>query len=380
MKQLLPRQAGSATTAPATLPTAVPTTTRRRVLHVVRRTVLKAFTDGILGMSAQGAFWQALSLPPLLLGLLGSVGYVGSWIGPQVVEQVEEKALTFCLTVFSPNIVDQIIAPTVRDTLNEGRGDVVSIGFLISLWAGSSAMASFVDGITTAYGQREIRNVIWQRIFGLLLYLVALVIGVVTLPLLALGPDLLSRLVPDRIQDDVSELVGWLYYPGLGLLLVIALTTLYKVALPRKLPWHRGLPGAVLAMVVFVLSSSGLRLYIGWVTGTGFTYGALATPIAFLLFTFFIGFAIVAGAQLNNAIEEMWPARMTHRERRRWRRLEMERTAERLRADSGSTDKRTGSAEPGRQRGAGPTEPGSQQGSDSAEPGSQRAPTSAPAN
>jgi membrane protein len=334
MKQPPSPPAGSAKTAPPT--------PRHKVLHVLRRTVLKAFADGIFGMSAQGAFWQALSLPPLLLGLLGSLGYVGGWFGPETVGQVEEKALAFCQTVFSPSIVDQIIAPTVRDILNEGRGDVVSIGFLISLWAGSSAMASFVDAITTAYGQREIRNVIWQRIFGLLLYLVALVIGVFTLPLLALGPDLLSLLVPDRIQDDVSELVGWLYYPGLGLLLVLALTTLYKVALPRKLPWHRGLPGAALAMVVFVLSSSGLRLYIGWVTGTGFTYGALATPIAFLLFTFFIGFAIVAGAQLNNAIEEMWPAHMTHRERRRWRRLEMERTAERLRADGG-TDNRTGS-------------------------------------
>lgn len=337
MKPLSHRTGPAATAPPAT---------RHKVLHVLRRTVLKAFSDGIFGMSAQGAFWQALSLPPLLLGLLGSLGYVGGWFGPEIVRQVEDKVLAFGQTVFSPSVVEQIIAPTVLDILNEGRGDVVSIGFLISLWAGSSAMASFVDAITTAYRQREIRNVIWQRIFGLLLYLVALVIGVVTLPLLALGPDLLSRLVPDRIQDDVSDLVGWLYYPGMGLLLVLALTTLYKVALPRKLPWHRGLPGAMVAMVVFVLSSSGLRLYIGWVTSTGFTYGALATPIAFLLFTFFIGFAIVVGAQLNNAIEEMWPARMTQRERRRWRRLEMERTAERLRADSGTDNH----PETGRQR------------------------------
>ena len=39
------------------------------------------------------------------------------------------------------------------------------------------------------------------------------------------------------------------------------------------------------------------------------------------------------GAQLNNTIQEMWPAHMTRRERRRWRRLEMERAAERLRAE-----------------------------------------------
>jgi membrane protein len=311
---------------------AQPTAPRHRIWRVLRRTAFKAFDDGIFAMSAQGAFWQALSLPPLLLALLGSLGYVGSWFGPETVQQVEDKTLAFCQTVFSPSVVEQIIAPTVRDILNEGRGEIVSIGFLISLWAGSSAMASFVDAITTAYRQRDIRNVVWQRIFALLLYLAALVLGVFTLPVLALGPGLLARMAPGPLEHDVEVLVDWLYYPTVGLLLVLALATLYKVALPRKLPWHRGLPGAMLAMVVFLLTSGGLRLYIGWITGTGFTYGALATPIAFLLFTFFIGFAIVAGAQLNNAIEEMWPAHMTRRERRRWRRLEMERAAERLRA------------------------------------------------
>ena len=213
----------------------------------------------------------------------------------------------------------------------QGRGTIVTIGFVLSLWAGSSAMASFVDAITLAYGQRDVRNTVWQRIFALLLYLVALVIGVFTLPVLALGPDLMIRLAPDAWEDTLAIWVDRFYYPAVGLLLVLALTTLYKVALPRKLPWHRGLPGALLAMLCFLVTSAGLRWYIAWVTSTGYTYGALATPIAFLLFTFFIGFAIILGAQLNHTIEEMWPAHMTQRERRRWRRLEMERAAEQLR-------------------------------------------------
>jgi membrane protein len=306
---------------------------RRGPLRVIVRTATKAWHDGIFGLSAQGAFWQTLSLPPLLLGLLGGLGYIASWFGPETVQEVEDKALSFCRRVFDPTVVDQIIAPTVRDILSEGRGELVTIGFVLSLWAGSSAMASFVDAITLAYGQRDVRSAVWQRIFALLLYLVGMVIGVFTLPLVALGPDLLIQLAPAAWESTVAIWVDRFYYPAVGLLLVLALTTLYKVALPRKLPWHRGLPGALLAMLCFLVTSAGLRWYIAWVTGTGYTYGALATPIAFLLFTFFIGFAIILGAQLNHAIEEMWPAHMTHRERRTWRRLEMERAAERLRAE-----------------------------------------------
>ena len=51
--------------------------------------------------------------------------------------------------------------------------------------------------------------------------------------------------------------------------------------------------GSVLAAVVFMVATFGLRVYLTWITSTGYTYGALATPIAFLLFAFFLGFAIM---------------------------------------------------------------------------------------
>jgi membrane protein len=172
-----------------------------------------------------------------------------------------------------------------------------------------------------------VRHEVWQRIFALLLYMAALVLLVIGLPILALGPDVLPKLFPLAWRNEISFWVNGFYYPTIGVVLVLALATLYKLALPRKLPWHRGLPGAMLAMAVFLLSSIGLRLYISWITTTGYTYGALATPIAFLLFAFFIGLAIVLGAYFNAAIQEMWPARPTKRQRRRWRRLEMTKAA-----------------------------------------------------
>jgi len=299
----------------------------------VSRTLWKAWDDSILGQSAQAAFWQALSLPPLLLGLLGSLGFVADWFGPSTVSVVEAEILQFSRTVFTADVVSQIIAPTVDDILSRGQGAIVSVGFVLSLWAGSSALASLVDAITMAYCQHKVRNPIWQRTFALLLYLVSLLGAVLVLPLLAIGPGVIPQLFPEQVRGTVENLVVIFYYPGFGVLLVLGLATLYKVTLPRKHPWHRGLPGALLAMVVFLVSTTLLRSYISWVTGTGYTYGALATPIAFLLFSFFLALAVVLGAQFNNAILEMWPVHLTRRERRRQRRLEMDRRPERQRAE-----------------------------------------------
>jgi membrane protein len=235
--------------------------------------------------------------------------------------------------VFSTNVVETIIQPTVSDILTKSHGEIVSFSFVLSLWAGSSAMSSFVDAITVAYQQYGVRNEVVQRLFALLLYLIGLILAVIGLPVLALGPNYLPKVFPAAWQSTVASIGNTFYYPVVAVLLVVALATLYKVALPRRYPWFRGLPGAMLAMVVFILASIGIRIYLLWIGKTGYTYGALAAPIAFLLFTFFIGLAIVVGAYFNSAVQEMWPAKPTRRARSKWRRLEMVRATERAKQD-----------------------------------------------
>jgi membrane protein len=306
---------------------------RRGAWRLIGRTLKKAWDGNIFSESAEAAFWQALSLAPLMLGVFGILGYVGDWFGQRVVSEVRDEIITFSRGIFSGEVVDTYVVETVELMLTEGKGAIASIGFLIALWAGSSAMSSFVDAITVAHDQYGVRHEVWQRVFALLLYMASMVLLIVGLPLLAIGPNALSRLIPEAMREVIATWVSVLYYPTLGVLLVVALATLYKVALPRKLPWHRGVPGAVLAMAIFFLTSAGLRFYLAELSGTGFTYGVLATPVAFLLFLFFIGLALVGGAYFNAAIEELWPAKPTRRQRRKWRRLEFERARSELARD-----------------------------------------------
>lgn len=285
------------------------------VRRVAGRAMAGAWDDDIFSESANAGFWQTLSLPPLLLGIFGILGYVGDWFGPDTVTAVQQWIVEITSGLFSRNAVDEIIAPTVGSILTTARGEVVSVGFVLSLWSGSSAMAAFVDAITRAYGQYQLRNLLWQRVLGVLLYVVGLAFGIVALPLVAIGPDRLLPLVPDGFQPAAGAVVATLTTPVVGVVLVLALTTLYRIALPYKPPWWRGLPGALLAAVVFLLGVTGLRAYLDWITGTGYTYGALAAPIAFLLATFFIALAIVLGAHVNAAIQMEWPAVLRRRGR-----------------------------------------------------------------
>ncbi|BBX70768.1 hypothetical protein MPSYJ_42290 [Mycolicibacterium psychrotolerans] len=268
----------------------------------------KSWDDSIFSESAQAAFWCALSLPPLLLGMLGSLAYIAPLFGPDTLPVIQSQLISTAGRFFSPNVVSEIIEPTVLDIIMGARGEVVSIGFVISLWAGSSAISAFVDSITEAHDQTPLRHPVRQRFFALGLYVVMLVGAIATAPFLALGP----RKVAEFIPDSWDNVLRYGYYPVLFVALTVAVNVLYRVSLPRPLPTHRLLLGSVLATTVFLIATWGLRLYLTWITSTGYTYGALATPIAFLLFAFFLGFAIMIGAELNAAIEEEWPAPSTH--------------------------------------------------------------------
>ncbi|ORA53936.1 ribonuclease BN [Mycolicibacterium chubuense] len=285
-----------------------PRPSRHHIRRVALRTLSKSWDDSIFSESAQAAFWCALSLPPLLLGMLGSLAYIAPLFGPDTLPVIESQLISTAARFFSPNVVSEIIEPTVRDIVRGARGEVVSIGFVISLWAGSSAISAFVDSITEAHDQTPLRHPVRQRFYALGLYVVMLVGAIATAPFLALGP----RKVAEFIPDSWDNVLRYGYYPVLFVAITVAVNVLYRVSLPKPLPTHRLLLGSVLATTVFLVATWGLRLYLTWITSTGYTYGALATPIAFLLFAFFLGFAIMIGAELNAAVEEEWPAPSTH--------------------------------------------------------------------
>jgi membrane protein len=284
---------------------------RHHIRHIVGRTLSKSWDDSIFSESAQAAFWCALSLPPLLLGMLGSLAYVAPLFGPETLPAIQDQLIGTAERFFSSNVVDEIIAPTVRDIVRGARGEVVSIGFVISLWAGSSAISSFVDSVVDAHDQTPLRHPVRQRFFALGLYVAMLVAAIAAAPFVALGPPKIAEKLPESWDNALA----FGYYPLLFVTLLVGVNILYRVSLPEPLPSHRLVLGSILATIVFLVATLGLRFYLTWITSTGYTYGALATPIAFLLFAFFLGFAIMLGAELNAAIQEEWPASPTHAKR-----------------------------------------------------------------
>ncbi|NBE55125.1 YihY/virulence factor BrkB family protein [Streptomyces boluensis] len=283
---------------------------RKTAWLLVKDTVDSCVEYRILGLAAEAAFFTLLSVPPLLLSLIGLLGYVDTWTGADTIQSLRENILEAASTVLSDRGVTEIARPILDDVMKGGRPDVISIGFVISLWSGSRAVTVFIDTITVMYGLDGVRGIVKTRLLAFLLFIVALLIGSVALPLMVAGPDAVIDLV-----SWSESLVRVLYWPVVILLGIIFLTTLYHVSVPVRSPWVEDAPGALVALGMWVLGSFLLRIYltntIEGPSGRPTIYGSLAAPIAVLLWIGVAAFAVLVGAAVNAAVDRVWPSLAT---------------------------------------------------------------------
>jgi len=140
------------------------------------------------------------------------------------------------------------------------------------------------------------------------------------LPPLVIGPRLVRWAAPDAVAETTLTLLHLLFWPAVLTLAMVALTTLYHLGVPWRTPWRRDIPGAVLAVGLWLLASAGLRAYLTLTVQRGAVYGQLAVPIAVVLWLYLTAFAVLLGAELNSEIEHLWP-HDKHPWRIPWRRL-----------------------------------------------------------
>ncbi|MGW5359609.1 YhjD/YihY/BrkB family envelope integrity protein [Actinopolymorpha pittospori] len=284
--------------------------------RLARGTIRVCLRYRVTGLAAEGAFFAILSLPPLVFGLAGSVGYVVGGFGPEAIETVRRELVELARRALTEQSVQSVIVPTVNAVLERGRAEVISIGFVLALWSGSRALNVFIDTITIMYGMGGRRGIVRTRILSFTMYVIALAIGIVVIPLVLAGPTLVDALLPTRL-----DFLATLYWPIVMVVSTAFLTTLYHLALPERTPWLHDLGGAVLAMLLWLLGSFLLRTVLSNTVGSTSIYGPLAAPIAVLLWLYVIVISLLVGAAFNATLH-------AHLEQRAERRAEAEREQE----------------------------------------------------
>ncbi|MEQ4719892.1 YihY/virulence factor BrkB family protein [Nonomuraea sp. B19D2] len=272
---------------------------------IVRASTNAGVAYRVTGLAGEAAFFALLSLPPFVLGLIGVLAKLGTWLGSTVVGQVKTWVIEQSGLLFTDEAVNKVINPLITDVLSDdaGKVSIISLGFLLSLWSGSRALYVYVDLISVAYGLGEERGIIRTRLMSFGLYIVGLIIGIIVMPILVIGPTLLR----DALPGQYGVLIDILYWPVVIIGSVLFLTVLYHVSVPVRTKWYRELPGAILALILWIVCAAVLRAVLSaWFSPVS-VYGSLAAPIALLLWLYITALAVLIGAILNAEVDRLWP-------------------------------------------------------------------------
>jgi membrane protein len=274
---------------------------------VVAGTFRTCLRHRVTGLAAEAGFFALLSLPSFVLGLVASAGYVGRGLGTDLVGDLRDRIAQLAATVLTPDVVHGVILRTFDEVVGAGRPEIVSVGFLLSVWSGSRALNVYLDTISIMCGLGGRRGIVRTRLLSLRLYVVALAVAVVVLPLLLLGPGLLERVARDRLGPHTASVVwlGVLYWVVLVLVAVAGLATLYHVAPPLRTPWRRCLPGAGVALALWLGASIGLRAVVAGTIGGPSVFGPLAAPVALLVWLYLLALAVLVGAAVNTTLDRL---------------------------------------------------------------------------
>jgi len=277
----------------------------QQTCRLIERTGRETFDDRVPGLAAEAALFTLISLPALLLAVVSSLGFVAVALGPEGTDELRELVLG----IPKPFLSDPTYASYERlvgTVLAQTRGGVVSIAILLSIWTGSRAVNRFLETMTIAYDV-EPRPGWRRRLLALGLTIGTLVGAVAVLPPMVFGPRIVEWLAPGAAADNTLRMLDLLFWPAVTLSVLAGLTTVYHVGVPWRTPWRRDVPGALLAMVIWLLASAGLRAYLNLSVQHDAVFSQLAVPIAVVLWLYITAFAVLLGAEFNAEIERMWP-------------------------------------------------------------------------
>lgn len=252
--------------------------------------------DKLLLIAAGVTFYLLLALFPALASFIALYGLVAE---PATV--AEHVTL---LQGVMPGPATELISGQMTRLAGTQSGDLgisAIIALLISLWSANGGVKAIFQGVNIAYDEEEKRSFIRLTLMTLAFTLGGMVLLIALIGVLAVLPAVLA-LVPLGQGTEIA--VSLLRWPLILVLIGLALAVLYRFAPNRTPPeWKWVTWGSGLATVLWVAASVAFSVYLENFADFGASYGAMAAPIAFLLWVWISIIVVLLGAEVNAEME-----------------------------------------------------------------------------
>ncbi len=238
------------------------------------------------------AFFGLLSLFPFLIFLTALAGFFGQ-------TELGIEFVVFLLDSIPEDVSDVLSVPII-EVVQDTRGELLTIGILLSLWTASTGLEAIRGALDRAYGVTRRRPHWRNRLESVLLVVVAASCFIVAMLTLIVGPIVWAEMEAMlRLPEGLRVVWTLLRYAAGALLIVLAVSALYFLLPARRLGGRGVFPGAFAVLVLWLVAATAFSLYLEQFGDYTVTYGSLGGVIVTLLFFYILAVIFVLGAEIN---------------------------------------------------------------------------------
>ncbi len=252
--------------------------------------------NNVIIVSAGVGFFGFLAIFPAIMALISIYGFV---MDPQEIEEQVSK-ISSMLPEQTHEILQYRVDQFIKST-GESLGWGTVFAILLGIWIANIGTKSLFRGINIAYETKSHRGILKHNGLTLLFTFGAIILIILSAALIVAFPSIIEQI---GLPDNMERLISWLRWLIMGLILVGSIGLIYRFGPGRKRPkFHRVIPGAVLATLLWLLASWAFSFYIRHFWNLGEIYGSLSAVVFLMLWLFISTFIILLGAELNSEME-----------------------------------------------------------------------------
>jgi len=247
------------------------------------------------------AYSLFLAIPATALVVLGVFSLVAD---PGAIEDVVGR-----LGRVMPTQATQLLEQSLRRSSESTGSSVVMtvVGFALALWTTTSAATTLMVGLTRAYGRDDERGFVRKRLVAFAIVGALVVAAALVVSLLVMGPYL-ERWIGSAL--DAERATAWAWWTAqwpilMGGLLFVFAVVLYVGPDAEQRTWKLVTPGAVTAVVLWLLVSGGFALYVAHFGSYEKTWGTLSAVVVTLVWLWATNAALLFGAEINAEVRRV---------------------------------------------------------------------------
>lgn len=261
----------------------------------------KIFDTDIFSRAAQVAFYFSFALFPLLYFLVSLFGIV-----IESSEGLRGELFSYLRQVM-PLAVFDLVSRTVEEIVVNSTGGKATLGLAVTLWSASAGVDAIRTALNEIYGLKDSRNWFKTKAQSILFTLIVSVLTTAILAIVFYGWQLfqygLARLGLEVSSPFLLVSIQWI---SILLIMLLACEIIYNL-LPdfKRFRWVWITPGSVVAILVWIILTTGFRTYLGYFNSYNKAYGSLGAVIIMMLWLYLTASALMIGGAINAVLHEM---------------------------------------------------------------------------